>query len=157
MIGTLPFVYLGFPVGANPRLSITWDPVVKTIEKRLASCKNRYVSLGGRVVLINSVLASIPVFYLSFLKLPSKVRKAIVRIQRNFLWGGTKGVRDKIPWVSWKDVYRPKCEGGLGVRDLKWFNLSLLTKWRWRLLVEDGSLLKRVLEKKIQFYTKINR
>jgi hypothetical protein len=40
MIGTLPFVYLGFPVGANPRLSITWDLVVKTIEKRLASCKN---------------------------------------------------------------------------------------------------------------------
>jgi hypothetical protein len=57
---------------------MTWDPVVKTIEKRLASWKNRYVSLGGRVVLINSVLASIPVFYLSFLKLPSKVMKAIV-------------------------------------------------------------------------------
>jgi hypothetical protein len=145
-IGTIPFVYLGLPIGANPRLSSTWDPVVKTIEKRLSSWKNRYVSLGGRVVLINSILASIPVFYLSFLKLPSKVRKIIVRIQRNFLWGGAAGVKDKIPWVSWKDVCRPKCEGGLGVRDLKWFNLSLLAKWRWRLLGQDNLLWKRVLE-----------
>jgi hypothetical protein len=29
---------------------------------------------------------------------------------------------------------------------LKWFHLSLLTKWRWRLLVENGSLWKKVLE-----------
>ncbi|MCI62266.1 LINE-1 reverse transcriptase like, partial [Trifolium medium] len=53
-IGSIPFVYLGLPIGANPRLSSTWDSVVKTIEKRLSSWKNRYVSLGGRVVLINS-------------------------------------------------------------------------------------------------------
>ncbi|MCI15623.1 LINE-1 reverse transcriptase like, partial [Trifolium medium] len=135
-------------VGANPRLSSTWDPVVKTIEKRLLSWKHRYVSLGGRVVLLNSVLASIPVFFLSYLKLPSMVRKKIIRIQRNFLWGGALGEKAKIPWVSWKDVCRPKKEGGLGVKDLLLFNVSLLAKWRWRLLVEDGSLWKKVLEAK---------
>jgi hypothetical protein len=64
-------------------------------------------NLGGRVVLINSVLASIPVFFLSFLKMPVKVRKNIVRLQRNFLWGGASGDKDKIPRVSWKDVCRP--------------------------------------------------
>jgi hypothetical protein len=135
-LGSLPFTYLGLPVGANPRLASTWDPVVKTIEKRLLSWRNRYVSLGGRVVLINSVLASIPVFFLSFLKIPLKVRMKIVRLQRNFLWGGASRDKNKISWVSWKDVCRPKKEGGLGVRDLKWFNLSLLSKWRWRLFME---------------------
>ncbi|GAU33382.1 hypothetical protein TSUD_365080 [Trifolium subterraneum] len=105
-IGSLRFVYLGLPIGANLRLSSTWDPVIKTIEKRLSSWKNRYVSFGGRVVLINSVLSSIPIFYLSFLKLPSKVRKTIVRIQRNFLWGGASGVMDRIPEddLLWKRV-----------------------------------------------------
>jgi hypothetical protein len=32
-IGSLPFIYLALLVGANPRLTSTWDPVVKTIEK----------------------------------------------------------------------------------------------------------------------------
>ncbi|KAK2449929.1 hypothetical protein QL285_009079 [Trifolium repens] len=144
-LGSLPFTYLGLPVGANPRLSSTWDPVVKSIEKRLFSWKNRYVSLGGRVVLINSILASLPVFFLSFFKMPTKVRMKIVRLQRKFLWGGSSGDKEKISWVSWKDVCRPKEEGGLGVKDLLWFNLALLAKWRWRLLMEHGSLWKRVL------------
>jgi hypothetical protein len=60
------------------------------------------------------------------------------------LWGVASGDKEKIPWVSWKDVCRPKSEGGLGVKDLKWFNVSLLAKWRWRLLVEDKSLWKNV-------------
>jgi hypothetical protein len=69
---------------------------------------------GG--VLINLVLSSILVFYLSFLKLPSNVRNIIVSLQRNFLWGGKVGDKAKIPWVSLKDVCRPKSEGGLGVK-----------------------------------------
>jgi hypothetical protein len=69
----------------------------------------------------------------------------IVRLQRNFLWGGVSGDKNKISWVSWKDVCRPKEEGGLGVRDLKCFNLSLLANWRWRLLTEEGGLWRIVL------------
>jgi hypothetical protein len=64
------------------------------------------------------------------------------------LWGGTSGDGGKIPWISWKDVCRPKNEGGLGVKDLKWFNILLLAKWRWRLLVENDLLWKNVLEAK---------
>ncbi|GAU47706.1 hypothetical protein TSUD_177110 [Trifolium subterraneum] len=147
-VGSLPFTYLGLPVGANLRHAKTWEPVIKTIKNRLFSWRNRYVSLGGRVILINSVLASIPVFYLSFLKMPVKVRMSIVRMQKNFLWGGTSSDKNKIAWVSWKDVCRPKGEGGLGVRDLKWFNLSLMAKWWWRLLMEEGPLWRNVLDAK---------
>jgi hypothetical protein len=59
-------------------------------------------------------------------------------MQRNFLWGGAYGDKNKVAWVSWKDVFSPKEDGGLGVRDIKWFNMSFLTKWRWRLLTEEG-------------------
>ena len=40
----------------------------------------------------------------------------------------------KINWVSWKVVCQSKEVGGLGVRDDSVVNLSLLAKWRWRLL-----------------------
>jgi hypothetical protein len=100
-LGTIPFVYLGLPVGANPRKEATWKPVVIDIlQKRLYSWQNRYVSLGGRVILINSVLASIPIYYLSFMKMLIKVWKKMVAIQRNFLWGGALGRKKIVDWVD---------------------------------------------------------
>jgi hypothetical protein len=98
-------------------------------------------------VLINSVLNSIPIFYLSYLKMPIGVIKKIVRIQREFLWGGIKGGK-KISWVKWKDVCLPRGQGGLGVRDVGKVNASLLIKWRWKLLQKDNAVWKDVLEAK---------
>lgn len=37
----------------------------------------------------------------------------------------------KIMWVKWDTVCLPKEKGGLGIRDIKNFNLALLGKWRW--------------------------
>ncbi|MCI06473.1 ribonuclease H protein, partial [Trifolium medium] len=139
--GNLPFSYLGLPVGANPRRSSTWEPLIVHLRKRLSSWGNKYVSLGGRIVLINSVLNAIPIYFLSFMKLPVVVKKKIIRIQREFLWGRVKGGR-KINWVKWSEVCKPKNQGGLGVRDVSRVNLSLLIKWRWKLLQKDDAIWK---------------
>jgi hypothetical protein len=86
-VGSIPFIYLGLPVGDNPRRESTWKPLLESLSRKLGVWRNRFISLGGRVVLLKSVLNSIPSFYLSFLKLPLKVWKQIVKLQRNFLWG----------------------------------------------------------------------
>lgn len=91
-VGSIPFIYLGLSVGANPRKVETWEPMVDQLRRRLLSWGNRYISLGGRIVPLNSVLNSIPIFYLSFLKMPAKVVKMVVALQRNFLGGGGEGV-----------------------------------------------------------------
>lgn len=80
--GSIPFKYLGLPVGANMRSMSTWEPLVETIGGRLNTWSTRYISFGGRIVLLNSVLNSMPIFYLSFLKMLVGVWKRIVRIQR---------------------------------------------------------------------------
>jgi hypothetical protein len=146
-IGSVPFKYLGLPVGANIRRASTWDPLVNSLRKRLDGWANRHVSLGGRITLLNSVLNAIPIFYLSFLKIPILVWKKIRRIQRDFLWGGNGG-RKKISWVKWDVVCQPKNKGGLWVRDIRAVNISLLAKWRWRLLTNDHVLWKEVLRSK---------
>jgi hypothetical protein len=73
-----------------------------------------------------------------------KVWKEVVKIQREFLRCGLEKKR-KISWVNWETVTKPKCDGGLGVRDVRRVNLSLLAKWRWRFLNTDQSCWKLVL------------
>jgi len=45
-------------------------------------------------------------------------------------------------------VCKPKKDGGLGVRDVRAVNLSLLAKWKWRLLNDGEALWKEVLLEK---------
>lgn len=89
-IGALFFNYLDLFVGASLKRLQTWQPMNENLRRRLNGWRNRYVSFRGRIVYINSVLNSIPTFYLSFMKMPIKVWKDVdvVSIQRDFLWGG---------------------------------------------------------------------
>lgn len=119
--GCLPFKYLGIQVGVNPKRRPAWKGVLEALKRKLSSWKHKYVSLGGCVTLLNCVLNSVPIHYLPFYKAPSVVVKEFIRIQRSFLWGGTKE-GSKISWVSWSWVCKPKQLGGLGVRDVRWFN-----------------------------------
>lgn len=96
------------------------------------------------MVLLNSMLSAILIFYLGFMKMPTKVWKKVVAIQRSFLWGGANGSK-KICWVAWKDACKPKMEGGLGVRDLRLVNLALLGKWRWILLQKETGVWRMII------------
>jgi hypothetical protein len=118
--------------------------MIDVLKKRLDSWGNRFLSFGGRIVLLNSVLSAIPIFYLSFMMMPAKVWKEVVKIQRNFLWSGLDK-KTKICWVKWDLVTKPKDEGGLGVRDLRRVNLSLLANWQWRFLDPSQSGWKALL------------
>ncbi|MCH80955.1 putative ribonuclease H protein [Trifolium medium] len=78
--------------------------------------------------------------------MPVKVWREVVKMQRSFLWGGLS-IRKRICWVKWTDICKPKKEGGLGIRDLRLVNISLLAKWHWKLLVESDELWKVVVAK----------
>ena len=100
--------------------------------------------MGGRITLINLVLTALPIYLLSFFRIPKKVVNKIVSIQRNFLWGGDN-VSSKIPWVKWDNVCLPKSKGGLGIKDLNKLNAALLGKWGWNLANNQHELWARIL------------
>jgi hypothetical protein len=126
-VGTIPFVYLGLPIGGDPRRLSFWAPVVHRIRTRLSGWNNRFLSFGGRLVLLKSVLTALPVYALSFFKAPSGIISSIESLLTNFFWAGGED-RRKIPWISWMDVCLQEESGGLGVKQLRGFNTALLGK-----------------------------
>ncbi|KEH22255.1 transmembrane protein, putative [Medicago truncatula] len=55
----------------NRRREGLWKPVVDAVRNRLSKWNNRRLSIGGIIVLLNSVLYALPVYLLSFFKAPS--------------------------------------------------------------------------------------
>ena len=87
-LGDWPIRYLGLPLGGNPRKIDFWDPVVTKVAKRLDGWEKPFLSRGGRLTLIQYVLAAIPIYYLSLFKAPINVLKSMEKLMRDFLWDG---------------------------------------------------------------------
>ncbi|KAL4577516.1 hypothetical protein LXL04_013625 [Taraxacum kok-saghyz] len=144
VVDSLPFKYLGVPVGANMSRKKHWLPVIERVQNRLSTWKSKMLSFGGRLTLVKSVLGSLPTFYLSIFKAPRTVIDTLERLRRRLLWGGSEE-RNKINWVAWKVVLGPKDKGGLGVGSLMALNSALLFKWLWRFYVDPDSLWRQVI------------
>ncbi|CAN0862950.1 Putative ribonuclease H protein At1g65750 [Linum grandiflorum] len=146
-VEVLPSSYLGLPLGARGCSTAVWEPVIRNVERKVESWKAKLLSFGARVVMIKSVLSSLPVYYLSILKAPLLVIERIEGLQKRFLWSGNRD-KDKIHWVAWELVKTPKRAGGLGVHDLKVLNEALLSKWMWRYAVERDAWWRVLLTSK---------
>jgi len=100
--------------------------------------------MAGRLALIKTVLTALPLFYLSFFRAPKTVVNRLSSIQRQFLWGG-KLEEKKIAWVSWTQCCASRDVRGLGVKDLRILNNSLLIKWKWFMFHQSHQLWNRIL------------
>ncbi|KAL8539441.1 hypothetical protein ACS0TY_001162 [Phlomoides rotata] len=135
-------------IRANMGRVLSWKDTINKVEARLNRWDNKFLSFGGRIILIKSVLSNLPTYALSYNRAPSTIINKLTSLQRQFLWGGGVGSERKIAWVSWEAICRENCSGGLGIKNLEWFNLALFGKWGWRVLGREGSLLSSVIESK---------
>src|ERR1041385_8254855 len=60
--GQFPIMYLGIPIHYRILANAEWKHVEKRLQKRLASWKGKLLSLGGRLVLRNSVLTNMVMY-----------------------------------------------------------------------------------------------
>ena len=126
-IGTMPFTYLGLTMGTTRPRVVDFAPLVDRVERRLTA-SSQFLPQGGRLTLINSVLSSIPTYYMCSLQLPISVVKAIDTSRKNCLWRGNNPTSTRRSLASWDLVGRPKDKGGLGVINLRVQNIALLLK-----------------------------
>ena len=125
-VGTLPFTYLGLPVGTTkPRIQDLF-PVVDRVERRL-SASSSLLNQGARLQLLQSVLSSLPIYFLCSLCLPAGIIKQIERIMRQCLWRGNSDT-PRQSLAAWPLVCRPKDKGGMGIVNPTIQNRALLSK-----------------------------
>ena len=146
-VGSLPSQYLGLPLRAPNRAPYMWDGVEERVRRRLALWKRQYISKGGRVTLIKSTLASMPIYQMSIFRMPKIVARRLEKVQRDFLWGGGN-MEGKTHLVNWEVVCTDKDKGELGLRKLAMLNKALLGKWIWRYAYDKDNLWKQAIKVK---------
>jgi hypothetical protein len=144
--GEFPFRYLGIPMSPKRLSNRDWRVVEERFQKKLSSWKGKMLSAGGRLVLINSVLSSLPMYMMSFFKIPKGVLEKLGYYRSRFFWQCDEH-KKKYRLAKWSILHKPRSVGGMGIIDLDIQNKCLLSKWIFKLINEDG-LCQQVLKKK---------
>ncbi|XP_019240565.1 PREDICTED: uncharacterized protein LOC109220557 [Nicotiana attenuata] len=138
-VGTLPFRYLGVPLGSK-RLTIgQCHPILERMVRRVTSWTSKMLSYVGRLQLIRSVLIAIEKFWSQIFILPKKVIQRIEQICKRFLWNGNNECSKKA-LVAWDKICVPKSAGGLNIVDIyTWIKASILKNY-WNLCKKKDRL-----------------
>jgi hypothetical protein len=94
-----------------------------------------------------AVAQAIPSYAMSCFDLTKSLCDEISNMISRFWWA-QQDKENKMHWLSWELLCCRKEKGGLGYRDLHLFNLAMLARQGWRLLLNPDSLCARVLRSK---------
>ncbi|GAB2269861.1 hypothetical protein Dimus_038809 [Dionaea muscipula] len=104
-IGAGPFTYLGVPLTVKKIQIKHYKPLIEKITAHISSWTAQLLSFAG-------------------------VLREIESLCRAFFWSGVALNRKKAR-VVWKDICQPKLCGGLGVKDVVYWNRAILCKLLW--------------------------
>ncbi|XP_027086733.2 uncharacterized protein [Coffea arabica] len=139
--------YLGLPTIIRRSKREVFSSIKDRIWQRIQGWNEQWLSKGGKEVLLKAVVQAIPTYSMSCFKFPDSLLMDIQSMMSNFWWGDGNKARP-IHWVSWDKLCNRKEDGGMGFRQLKTFNLALLSKQAWRIATQPSSLLHRVYKAK---------
>ncbi|KAK4387746.1 putative mitochondrial protein [Sesamum angolense] len=137
-------LYLGLPTRISRSKRDLFATIRDSIWRKITGWNEKLLSQARNEVLIKSVIQAVPTYAMGCFLLPITLLKEIQGIIGRFWWGN-RG-KHKIHWLSWNRLCESKLVGGLGFRQLHLFNLAMLAKHWWCLLLYLESLLSRVLK-----------
>ena len=80
-------------------------------EKRINQRCNRWLTLGGRYILVKSVLETQSIYWMALVAVPVPVLTKIRKLMFDFLWAGG-GSKQRIHLCNWETLAKPKDLGG---------------------------------------------
>ena len=119
--------YLGLPALVGADRSDSFIHLLERIIKRLEGWKEKFLSMGGKEILLKAIIQALPVYAMAVFKIPKLRCKQMTDAMAAFWWGDTD-IQKRMHRKAWWKMCVPKKMGGMGFRDLHAFNLAMLAK-----------------------------
>ncbi|BBH05612.1 hypothetical protein Prudu_017055 [Prunus dulcis] len=100
---------------------------------------------SGKEVLLKAVATAVPAFPMACFRFPEGTCNQINSALASFWWGNNEE-NAGIHWKSWKKLCLAKKVGVWGFRDLSNFNLALLAKQSWRIILNPQAAWVKILK-----------
>ena len=126
--------YLGLPLSFGKAKFAAFKDKLEKVSRKIEGWRAKTLSQAGRTILIKSAAATIPSYAMSTFLLPTSLTFTLDRIFKKNWWGFPKDKSRNLSLKSCSSICLPKEDGGLGFRHMHEFNLSLITKLRWKLM-----------------------
>jgi hypothetical protein len=117
--------------------------LIEKLDKYLSGWSVIVLSLGGRLVRLNTVLDALPTFPMGAIELPMALLQAIEGLHHAFLRNSGDRSSGEKCLVAWAAVCRPKRVGGLGIKQLLLKNICLQMKLVHRIHANADALWPR--------------
>jgi hypothetical protein len=108
-VGSFPFTYLGLSMGLNKPQVKDYAPLNCRIERKLAAA-SLHLSYAARLQLVNSVISSLPTYYMCTLKLPITVLTLLISTRRTAFGEAENSIEKDTIWLlgTWSENQRIK-------------------------------------------------
>ncbi|KAI0519773.1 hypothetical protein KFK09_007234 [Dendrobium nobile] len=136
--------YLGVKMSLNRIKMADFQEILSNVMDKLNAWSKKSLSLGGKLILIDSSLLSMPNFLITHSMVPKRVLHELEKLCRSFLWHKNDGTND-MHYVAWGDICKPRCFGGLGVHSPLDRVGSLRSKLAWNFIQKPQALFHRAM------------
>lgn len=117
--------YLGMPIHVGHSRTKTFRQIIDRILQRISGWQEKMLSRAGKELLIKVVAQAIPTLTMSCFDLTKSIDEQISTTVCKYWWS-QQDKSNKIHWLSWEKLTKPKGDGGLGFRDIYGFNMAML-------------------------------
>ncbi|XP_028554324.1 uncharacterized protein LOC114580555 [Dendrobium catenatum] len=109
--------YLGIPISIKKPSIIDFSPLIDVISNKLSGWKAKLLSFAGRLQFLRYTIWNTIAYWIRGAIIPKSCCKQIDKLASRFLYSGDANAK-KLHLISWRNTYKPKVAGGLGVPSL---------------------------------------
>lgn len=139
--------YLGLPLLMSRSRTQNCSFLRDKMQSKLQGWEGKMLTQAARSTQLQSVLGTMPLYLMHCLKVPQQTINNLDKVQRNYWWNHNASTRPR-HYKNWSSLCLPKRYGGLGFKNLSFYNSALLTKMAWKLLHNQNSLWGKLLRSK---------